>query len=190
MTQDFHAFLEQYRAQHPDDVLVIDDEVSPDQEVTAVVWALAAQGRDPLVVFNRVKGTKVATNMFASRARIARLLGTTPDKIHHTYQEKARKAVDPKVVAKGPILDSGTITWISAAPAAKTLRDRQGAVHHQRPRGVRGAGEPQLPPRDGAFEDGARDQPAFARASMARPGRPSKGSRCRSRWSSARIRSS
>ena len=106
MTQDFRAFLEQYRAQHPDDVLVIDDEVSPDQEVTAVVWALAAQGRAPLVVFNRVKGTKVATNMFASRARIARLLGTTADKIHHTYQEKARKAVDPKVVAKGPILDS------------------------------------------------------------------------------------
>ena len=106
MTQDFHAFLEHYRAQHPDDVLVIDDEVSPDQEVTAVVWALAAQGRDPLLVFNRVKGTRVATNMFASRARIARLLGTTPDKIHHTYQEKARRAVDPKVVAKGPILDS------------------------------------------------------------------------------------
>ena len=106
MSQDFHAFLEQYRAQHPEDVLVVDDEVSPDQEVTAVVWALAAQGRDPLLVFNRVKGTKVATNMFASRARIARLLGTTPDKIHHAYQEKARKAVDPKVVAKGPILDS------------------------------------------------------------------------------------
>ena len=106
MSQDFHAFLEQYRAQHPEDVLVIDDDVSPDQEVTAVVWALAAQGRDPLLVFNRVQGTKVATNMFASRARIARLLGTSPDKIHHTYQEKARKAVDPKVVAKGPILDS------------------------------------------------------------------------------------
>jgi 2,5-furandicarboxylate decarboxylase 1 len=106
VSQDFHAFLEQYRAQRPEDVLVVDDEVSPDQEVTAVVWALAAQGRDPLLVFNRVKGTKVATNIFSSRARIARLLGTTPDKIHQTYQEKSRKAVDPKVVAKGPILDS------------------------------------------------------------------------------------
>ena len=105
MTQDFHAFLEQYRAQHPDDVLVIDDEVSPDQEVTAVVWSLAAQGRDPLLVFNRVKGTKVATNMFASRARIARLLGTTPDKIHHAYQEKSRKAIDPKVVSSTPLAE-------------------------------------------------------------------------------------
>jgi 4-hydroxy-3-polyprenylbenzoate decarboxylase len=106
VSQDFHAFLEQYRAQHSDDVLVVEDEVSPDQEVTAVVWTLAAQGREPLLVFERVKGTKVVTNIFASRARIARLLGSEPHLIHKTYQEKSRKAVDPKVVSKGPILDS------------------------------------------------------------------------------------
>ena len=106
MSQDFHAFLERYRAQHADDVLVVEDEVSPDQEVTALVWALAAQGREPLLVFERVEGTKVVTNIFASRARIARLLGTVPEKIHQTYQEKSRQAVDPKVVSRGPVLDS------------------------------------------------------------------------------------
>ena len=106
MSQDFHVFLERYRAQHADDVLVVEDEVSPDQEVTALVWTLAAQGREPMLVFERVKGTKVVTNIFASRARIARLLGTVPEKIHQTYQEKARRAVDPKVVAKGPVLES------------------------------------------------------------------------------------
>ena len=46
------------------------DEVSPDQEITALAWTLAAQGREPLLVFERVHGTKVATNIFASRARI------------------------------------------------------------------------------------------------------------------------
>ena len=106
MSQDFHVFLERYRAQHADDVLVVEDEGSPDQEVTALVWALAAQGREPLLVFERVKGTKVVTNIFASRARIARLLGTVPEKIHQTYQEKSRQAVDPKVVSRGPVLDS------------------------------------------------------------------------------------
>ena len=45
MSQDFHAFLERYRAEHPDDVLVVEEEVSADQDVTAVIWALAAQGR-------------------------------------------------------------------------------------------------------------------------------------------------
>jgi 2,5-furandicarboxylate decarboxylase 1 len=106
VSQDFHDFLERYRAQNADDVLVIEEEVSPDQEVTAVVWALAAQGRAPLLVFERVKGTKVVTNIFASRARIARLLGCEVDAIHRAYQDKARRAVDPKLVSKGPILDS------------------------------------------------------------------------------------
>ena len=106
MSQDFHAFLERYRAEHADDVLVIEDEISPDQDVTAVLWTLAAQGRDPMLVFERVGGTKVVTNIFASRRRIARLLGCDVPQIHRTYQEKARKAVDPKVVSKGPVLDS------------------------------------------------------------------------------------
>jgi 2,5-furandicarboxylate decarboxylase 1 len=106
VSQDFHAFLERYRAEHADDVLVIDGEVSPDQEVTAVAWTLAAQGRYPLLVFKRVAGTQVVTNIFSSRERIARLLGCEVAQIHRTYQEKARRAMDPKPVAKGPILDS------------------------------------------------------------------------------------
>jgi 4-hydroxy-3-polyprenylbenzoate decarboxylase len=106
VSQDFHRFLDDYRERYPDDVFVVQEEVSPDQEVSALVWALAAQGRDPLVVCERVNGTRVATNLFASRERIARLLGCEVSSIHRTYQEKARKAVDPRVVAKGPVLDS------------------------------------------------------------------------------------
>lgn len=105
MRQDFHSFLEDYRARHPEDVVVVKEEISADQEVTAVVHALAEQGRAPLVVFERVNGVKVATNLFASRARIARLLGCEESLIHKTYQERARAAVDPKLVSKGPVLD-------------------------------------------------------------------------------------
>ena len=106
MKQDFHAFLEEYGGRHPEDVLVVTDELSADQDVSAVVWTLAAQGRYPLLVFERVNGIKVATSIFASRARIARLLDTVPEKIHQVYQEKSRKAVDPMIVDRGPILDS------------------------------------------------------------------------------------
>lgn len=87
-------------------MLVVKDEVSSDQDVTACVWTLAAQGRDPLLVFERVNGVKVVTNIFASRTRIARLLGTVPEKIHKVYQEKSRNAVEPKVVSSGPITES------------------------------------------------------------------------------------
>jgi 2,5-furandicarboxylate decarboxylase 1 len=106
VTQDFHGFLEDYRQRYPEDVVHVAEEVSPDQEVTALVWALAREGRQPVVVCDRVAGTTVVTNIFASRGRIARLLQTTPDKLHQAYQEKSRKAVEPKVVVKGPILDS------------------------------------------------------------------------------------
>ena len=87
-------------------MLVVADEVSPDQDVTACVWTLAAQGRDPMLVFERVNGVRVVTNIFASRARIARLLGTVPEKIHKVYQEKSRNAVEPKPVPNGPIMES------------------------------------------------------------------------------------
>jgi 4-hydroxy-3-polyprenylbenzoate decarboxylase len=106
VSQDFHRFLDDYRSRYPDDVFDVEDEVSPDQDVTALVWTLAAQGRYPMLVFERVNGARVVTNIFASRARIARLLDTVPEKIHQAYQEKSRNAVDPQVVAKGPILDS------------------------------------------------------------------------------------
>jgi 4-hydroxy-3-polyprenylbenzoate decarboxylase len=105
--QDFHRFLERYRAEHPEDVLVIADEVSGDQEITAVVAALAAEGRDPLLLFERVAGlaTPVATNLFASRVRIGRLFGVEPAGIHAAYQARARQKVAPRVVERGPILD-------------------------------------------------------------------------------------
>jgi 2,5-furandicarboxylate decarboxylase 1 len=106
VSQDFHRFLDDYRNRYPDDVFAVEEEVSPDQDVTAMVWSLAAQGRYPLLVFERVNGTRVATNIFASRPRIARLLGCEANRIHQTYQEKSRKAVEPKVVSSGPILDS------------------------------------------------------------------------------------
>ena len=78
--QDFQSFLAHYRAAHADDVLVVDEPVSSDQDITAVVAALAAQNRHPLVYFERVDGitTPVATNVFASRERVARLFGVAP----------------------------------------------------------------------------------------------------------------
>jgi 4-hydroxy-3-polyprenylbenzoate decarboxylase len=106
--QDFHAFLERYRAAQPDDVLVVGDEVSADQDVTAVLWQLAAGGRQPLLVFERVSGigTRVVTNVFGSRARIARLLGADPARLHEAYQARSHAACDFRVVASGPILDT------------------------------------------------------------------------------------
>ena len=105
--QDFHLFLERYRSDHPDDVMVVDDELSPDQDVTAVASLLAARRRDPLLLFNRVQGlgVPVATNVFGSRRRIGRLLDAPPERIHEAYQARARDACDPRAVESGPVTD-------------------------------------------------------------------------------------
>jgi 2,5-furandicarboxylate decarboxylase 1 len=105
--QDFHEFLADYRAKHPDDVLVIDEVVSADQDITGVVWTLAARGKHPMLLFERVHGlgVKVVTNIFGSRERAARLLGTTAAGLHETYQAHARQACEPRIVATGPVLD-------------------------------------------------------------------------------------
>lgn len=106
--QDFHPFLARYRAEHPEDVLVFEEEVSADQEVTGVIWTLAARGKHPLLVFERVAGlgVPVVTNLFGSRERIARLLGAEPGRLHAAYQALAARAIDPREVGTGKVLES------------------------------------------------------------------------------------
>ena len=105
--QDFQGFLARYRASHPEDVLVVDEPVSSDQDITAVVAALARQGRHPLAYFERVEGiaVPVATNVFASRERIARLFGVEAAGLHQAYQERSRNLLAPRVLASGPVCD-------------------------------------------------------------------------------------
>ncbi|MDE2370220.1 MAG: UbiD family decarboxylase [Burkholderiales bacterium] len=107
MAQDFQSFLADYRSRHGDDVLVVGDAVSADQEVTAVVDALARRGRDPLVLFERVEGlgVRVATNVFASRARVARLLGVDTAGLHEAYQARAAKPLKMREAGAGPVTE-------------------------------------------------------------------------------------
>jgi UbiD family decarboxylase len=107
-TQDFRGFLEAYRAGYPDDVLSIDERISDDQDATALIWELNAKGRAPLLHFRDVRGlgVEVATNVFGSRVRIARMLGVDEHELHAAYQARARRATAPKELTAGPILES------------------------------------------------------------------------------------
>lgn len=105
--QDFQSFLAAYREQHPEDVLVLDQPVPADQVLTALVGELALRGRRPLVFAPQVQGlgVPVATNTFASRERIARLLGTTTAQIHASYQARSRRLVPPRRVEHGAVME-------------------------------------------------------------------------------------
>jgi 2,5-furandicarboxylate decarboxylase 1 len=111
--QDFQSFLARYRREHADDVLAVRESVSADQTATALVERLAAEGRHPLVVLERVEPANgagaepftAATNVFASRERIARLLGADgPAGIHAAYQAKAKRRHGFAERSDGPVL--------------------------------------------------------------------------------------
>lgn len=107
MTQDFQAFLEAYRERHPEDVLVLEAPVPGDQVLTALVQQLALQGRRPVILAERVEGLEVpvVTNLFASRERVARMLGVEVADLHSTYQARSRRLMPPRRVERGPVMD-------------------------------------------------------------------------------------
>lgn len=106
--QDFRHFLAAYRAAHPEDVLAIRERVSANQDPTALVWQLAAQGRHPLLAFEQIDDwrTPLVTNVFASRKRIAWMLDTNVHNLHAEFQARSRRMVAPRVVSDGPVLES------------------------------------------------------------------------------------
>jgi UbiD family decarboxylase len=108
--QDLRTFLTLYEERFPEDVLTIDEAVSPVEDTTAVVWELAAADRHPMVRFTAVEGSDhdVVTNLFASRLRIERMLGADPGRLHDRYQELASEPKPLHTVESGPVLDSVT----------------------------------------------------------------------------------
>ncbi|MEN9063299.1 UbiD family decarboxylase domain-containing protein [Ponticoccus litoralis] len=122
--QDVRHFLAGYAAAHPEDVIEIDSEVSDDQDATALIWALAAQGRQPLLRLNRVAHLQspVLCNVFGSRQRIARLFDTDEPGLHAAYQKRSRAAMPSKVVDHGPVLEqviSGADVDLNLLPMLK-----------------------------------------------------------------------
>lgn len=122
--QDVRHFLAGYAAAHPEDVIEIDSEVSDDQDATALIWALAAQGRQPLLQLNKVAHLQspVLCNVFGSRQRIARLFDTDEPGLHAAYQKRSRAAMPSKVVDHGPVLEqviSGADVDLNLLPMLK-----------------------------------------------------------------------
>ena len=105
--QDLHAFVDQYLERHPDDAITIEEPVGADQDVTAFAVKLWREDRFPMLLFRDVEGfggAPVLTNVFASRERVARILGTDVEGIHAAYREAVAHRVQPRVVTDGPVL--------------------------------------------------------------------------------------
>ena len=109
-SQDLHDFAAIYEEYFPEDVLNIARPVPDSQDVTSLVWRLAAAGRHEMLRFGNVDGIpfEVVTNLFACRRRISRMLGTDPPNLHDVFQAKARNLLESVDVGDGPVLDRVT----------------------------------------------------------------------------------
>lgn len=82
-------FLRHYREQHPEGVLLVDEEVDVEYEPTAYYKLL--EEKNPLIWFSKVKSYpdfQLVTNVMGSRARMAFALGLDSDaKLYETWNE-------------------------------------------------------------------------------------------------------
>lgn len=105
ISQDLRVWLADYTGRHPDDVLTIEGGIDADQDMTALADRLAQAGRFPIIRAASVRGTgrdvPVVSNVFASRQRLARTLGTTLDRLHQEYAARSATPLPLVPVASG-----------------------------------------------------------------------------------------
>lgn len=123
-SQDVRRFLADYRSAYPRDVITVEAELSDDQDATALIWNLAARGRQPLLHLKNVSGVgaEVVCNIFGSRDRIADMFGADASGLHEAYQARANNALEPELVDNGPITErvlSGDDVDLSDLPMLK-----------------------------------------------------------------------
>ena len=104
MPASLRTFLEQLLKERPQDLKVVDREVSPEYEVTAVLEKLQAQGQFPAVLFRRVRGSEMPLliNLCASYERLALALGASSVlEMEQMYASREANPVPVKVVDRG-----------------------------------------------------------------------------------------
>lgn len=107
MAMDLRSFLRQIEVEAPDQIVRVTREVDSHFEVTGVLARLEKERQFPIVVFEKVKGSKlpVVTNVHADARRIFRAIGlknaTLPEFIKE-YASRENKLIEPVIVPSGP----------------------------------------------------------------------------------------
>jgi 2,5-furandicarboxylate decarboxylase 1 len=104
---NLRTFLEELGAKSPEEVWRIRDEVEPGFDIAALVLELERRGEYPVLVFERVRGSRfpIVTNVFADRRRYARALGVPPESLAEEWVVRGEGRIPPVVRPTGPIKD-------------------------------------------------------------------------------------
>jgi len=103
MGKDLRTYLEQLRKARPDDIKVVDKEVDPKWEITAMVEKLRREQEGfPAILFNNVKGSKlpVMINLAGSYERLALAIDTDVKNMVPQYGNREGNFTPPKEVGR------------------------------------------------------------------------------------------
>lgn len=103
--RDFRTFLSDLCEQFPDDVVTVREPVDDPFVPNAMALELDRLERPPLLYFESLCGSQMpfVTNVFASRDRMAWSIGTTRDRFHDTFSERAQHLIPAVVGEGGPV---------------------------------------------------------------------------------------
>lgn len=114
------------------ELLTVERPVDPAWEVTAILDRLEQAHRYAAVLFRSISGYRdwaIVGNVFATRRKIAALLGTEQERLTDTMVERLSRPIEPVLV------DSGPIHECVAVGDAASLNDVPLVVHHERDAG-------------------------------------------------------
>jgi 2,5-furandicarboxylate decarboxylase 1 len=119
--QDLRTFLNLVERQAPELLVRVKAEVDPRWELSSVQMRLQADGKLPILMFERVTGhaMPVVSNLFASKRHLALALDTAVQDVVSGFSEATAKRLAPADVPTGPVKEvilTGERAVLSALP--------------------------------------------------------------------------
>ena len=127
---DLRSFLALLREKYPEDVVVVQEPVEPDFEITAIVNELERK-TNPVVIFPKVKGFEfpIVTNILGSRKRMALATGASADDLYDTWNKKIQNLIKPRILHSGPVKERifvGDQVDVTRLPSISTSNRMEG----------------------------------------------------------------
>ena len=104
MPQDLQTFLKRLKADHPEQLLEVNEPVSREFEATALVMEAERLPSCPAVVFRNIAGSDftMAANVLAHRPRLAWAFETSEERMVHEFKERIQRPIPPTVLKDAP----------------------------------------------------------------------------------------
>ena len=105
MSVDLRSYLQSLRENSPEELWEIDDPVSLSYEMTAYAIELEKNPYPPALLFKQVEGFdfQVLSNIFASRKRIARVLGSEENELVAQWPNITARRIKPERSIDAPV---------------------------------------------------------------------------------------